>query len=279
MVKIYKKNGYRFLGLSDHNIYNRFSELETEDFLLFPAIERDVNVTGEVMKCFHIVGMGYDRSTGNSRYKEGQLFKAPSWEGLRTVQNIIDDLNEHANMPIIAHPVWSRDEMPDLTSLTGYAGVEIYNNVCEIEWHQGYAELYWDLLLKRGIKVWGFASDDTHDYTKHACGGWIVVKAKELTYSSIHDAIISGSFYSSTGPEIYDFYLEGNQAVVKCSPACAIHFITYDNLGKSFYSGNKELTECSYTLQGVEKFVRVEIVDGKGKKAWSNPIFPEHTAI
>jgi hypothetical protein len=52
-----------------------------------------------------------------------------------------------------------------------------------------------------------------------------------------------------------------------------VHFVTYDNLGRSFYSDHKELTECRHTLQGIEKFVRVETVDGKGKKAWSNPIF------
>lgn len=272
-VQIYKKNGYQFLGISDHSVYNHFTGFGTKDFLLMPATERDVSVSGEIMKCYHIVGIGYDREPNNQLYSVGEKFAPLLWNGTETAQGIIDDLNAHTNMAILAHPVWSRNELEEIKALNGLVGIEIYNNVCEIEWHQGYSELYWDLLLKHGYKVWGFATDDSHDIAKHACGGWIVVKAKELTYAAIQESIVCGSFYSSTGPQIYDFYVEDHRAVVDCSPVHAIHFITYDNLGKSYYGNDdQDLTGETHALQGVEKFVRVEIVDSNGKKAWSNPI-------
>ncbi|MHB8962730.1 MAG: PHP domain-containing protein, partial [Saccharofermentanales bacterium] len=102
--------------------------------------------------------------------------------------------------------------------------------------NNGQSMLYWDLLWKRGIRLWGFASDDSHNPDVHALGGWIVAKADDLSASSILDALKSGSFYSSTGPSITEFYVENGEACVECSDVASIHFMTYDNLGRSFHA-------------------------------------------
>ncbi|MHB1454723.1 MAG: PHP domain-containing protein [Saccharofermentanales bacterium] len=270
----YRDNGYSFLFISDHNIYMDHRPFETPEFLLIPAVERDIGVPDEVMKCFHIVGIN-DAASALLSYNDGEQFAAPGWDGIRSVQTIIDDLSAHGNLCILAHPVWSRNEMDDLRQLSrGLLGIEIYNNVCEFEWNNGQAQLYWDLLWKDGIRLWGFASDDSHNPDIHAFGGWIAVKAGDLSASSIVDALKSGSFYSSTGPSIDDFYVENGEAYVECSDAVSIHFMTYDNLGRSFYAPPGEtISSAVHRLTGQEKFVRVEVCDRSAKRAWSNPIW------
>lgn len=271
-AEFYYNHGYSFLFITDHGIYKQHKECEYKEFLIFPSAERDVNVNAEVFKNFHIVG-AYDLETNALPYNDGDIFRT-DWENIKSVQNIIDDLTNHGNIAIIAHPVWSRIDMTELLSLKGFIGIEIYNNVCEIQWHNGQSLLYWDLLWKNGIKLWGFAVDDSHRPEIHALGGWIVVKSLNLTYESIMSALKSGSFYSSTGPQLLDFYVEDNVAYVDCSDVAAIHFITYDNLGLSYYASNEcYLTHAQHTLTGQEKFVRVEITDNKSKSAWSNPIW------
>ena len=269
-ARLYKDKGYSFLSISDHNIYQHFSEFNTDTFLMLPGVERDVNVTGEVMKCFHIVGVG-THSHNASAFTHGQRLNYREWKSIETAKRIAEELNDHAMMPILAHPVWSRNELSDLLALKGIVGIEIYNNVCEVEWHFGHAQLYWDLMLKRGHRVWGFATDDCHNTDAHAFGGWIVVKAPALTVEAIAQSIKQGSFYSSSGPEIHDFYVEDGRAFVQCSPASAIHFVTYDNLGRSIRGC--DLTEAEHRLSGQETYVRVEVVDSEGRTAWSNPIF------
>ncbi|MFA6736131.1 MAG: hypothetical protein WCR87_04350 [Saccharofermentanales bacterium] len=273
---LYRDNGYSFLFLSDHRIYGHHSDLSSEEFLVIPATESDISVPDTVFKCFHIVG-GYDPGLDRKPLADSDgSMNMPTWDGIGSVQRIVDDLNDHGNLAILAHPVWSRNNVADIQQLKGLTGLEIFNNVCDHEWNCGDSVLVWDLLLSEGHKLWGFASDDTHDPAVHALGGWIVVKAAELTPASIMEALRKGSFYSSTGPEIYEFYVQDGVAYVECSDAKAVHFMTYDNLGKSFRaSDGATLSKAEHKLAGYEKYVRVEVVDAFGKRAWSNPIWIE----
>ncbi|HPQ46758.1 MAG TPA: hypothetical protein PLP30_05285, partial [Clostridia bacterium] len=59
---------------------------------------------------------------------------------------------------------------------------------------------------------------------------------------------------------------------VKCSKASRIDFITYENLGKSgIYE--EPVEEASFRYNPDIDYIRVEIEDENGLKAWSNPIF------
>ena len=86
-------------------------------------------------------------------------------------------------------------------------------------------------------------------------------------------SITLGSFYASTGPEITEFYVDGGEAHVTCSAAASIHFVTYEDRGLSFFADGEPLTQASFKLSGTENYVRAEVIDHSGKKAWSNPIF------
>lgn len=285
LVEIYKGEGYSFLALSDHRLFTNREEFNTDSFLIMPAVENDVSV-GETEKCFHINGIqGSKTYIENSKYgplKHGERSESYGWQGLATVQKMIDDLNNTGNLVMFNHPVWSLNELDDLLGLSGYFALEIYNFGCEIANQTACSTVYWDSLLRRGINVWGVATDDNHNrlFYKDALlgidsfGGWVSVKAEELTHDDIADALSKGRFYSSSGPEIYDFGIKDGKVFIECSDVEVICFIT-DNPRVAFRSEfmGGTLNHATFKLSDNEKYVRVECLDKCGKIAWTNPIF------
>lgn len=68
--------------------------------------------------------------------------------------------------------------------------------------------------------------------------------------------------------------LEDGEVTVKCSPAQSIVFKAECSRGRRILPSDGELlTEATYSVPNGAKYVRVEITDETGKKAWSNPFF------
>jgi len=164
-------------------------------------------------------------------------------------------------------------ELGDFLDLERYFAIEIFNYGCAIENHTGLNTDFWDSLLRRGRKVWGVATDDGHNPETQG-GGWVMVYAPELSRESILSALEAGRFYSSSGPEIYEYRVEDGEVYVRCSPVRAIHFVAYEEFGYSCWAQDgSTITSARHRLSGREKYVRVECVDIHGNTAWSNPIF------
>jgi hypothetical protein len=194
----------------------------------------------------------------------------------------VDHLRHSGLMVIYNHPAWSRLELDDLLNVTGVFAIEIYNHGCEVEEALGLSTSLWDLMLRRGRRVFGVATDDVHRCPtvdapdSDAFGGWIVVEAPALTRDALAVALGQGHFYASTGPEIHHYGLDGQRVVVECSPVRAIRFVAFERRGVVRYGeGGAPLQGAEFALHGDEIFVRVECVAANGKVAWTNPIFPE----
>ena len=248
-IRQYRDRGYDFLSLTDHNVYGTTAYALPDDFLLIPGVERDVFVTGETFKVFHLIG--FEGADGGAPYAPGEHIEKLAWQGMETVQQLIDEMKSHGNIVFLAHPIWSRNELSDITALEGLTGVEVYNHNCDMESNDGLSEVYWDSLLRRGRPVWGFGVDDTH-VEQDKFGGWIMVKAQALTVSAIAEAIQTGHFYASAGPELVDFYVENQTVFVSCSPASRINFVMYDTHGHSCFAKDTPLTEAQHKLRGTE---------------------------
>lgn len=266
LIDIYADHGYDFVSITDHNIYMSHEGLNTRGLILLTGVEHDLLQEFGV-KCVHIVG------TGRPDHPEtGYVCKKYSIEELSS-QGLINMMARDNQFVVIAHPVWSRMEPEEIAGLKGYHAIEVYNNGCENLCHAGHAEIYWDYLLRRGIKVFATACDDTH-HPQDACGGWIWVKAKKKTYPAIFEALFEGQFYASNGPVITDFGADNNEVYVFCSECREIHFVTYPVRGKSFFAKTDlPLTTATYTRKGNEKYIRVECIDYTGHTAWTNPIY------
>lgn len=264
ITALYRKNGYDFLSITDHNIYSGHSDLECK-LLLLSGVEHDLKYSDA--KCIHVVGTGLPE-----RVLTGYPCRKYSPDEL-SEQELINMMQKDGQFIVLAHPIWSRMEPEEVVDLKGFHAIEVYNHGCENICHAGHAEIYWDMLLRRGKRIYATASDDTHK-TWDVFGGWVCVKAAEYSYKSIIDALFAGSFYASSGPEITDYGMNGDDIYINCSNCREIHFVSYPPRGKSFFAlPGKYLSEAVYARKGGERYIRAECVDHSGRAAWTNPIF------
>lgn len=262
LAKLYASQGYDFLSMTDHNIFLPHNELPPEELLLLTGVEHDLEYGSD--KCTHIIGLGRAGQAETSypcrKYTSREL----------TDQQYLDMMVGDGQFVVLAHPVWSRMEPEEVAALHGFHAIEIYNNGTEHLCHAGHAEIYWDMLLRRGCRVYGIACDDVH-VPCDLFGGWLWVKAAERSREAVLDALHSGSFYSSSGPIIYDFGLDGDKVYISCSPCREIHMVSYPPRGNTSFNENQ--TEAAFVLTGREKYIRLECIDETGHVAWTNPIF------
>ncbi len=262
----YKAEGYDFLAITDHRSYGVHAELNTSDFLLLPGVELDVAPAGTESLCHHVVGIALP---GKNKFGHGEkITYAPN----TNVRQITALLQAQGNLCIYAHASWSHLEQEALLDVPGLHAMEIYNHTCEIGYSSGDASAWYDRLLWSGQKIWQMACDDTHQRRPDLFGGFIVVKAKDLTHASIVESILAGSFYSSQGPQVQDFYVEGDQVQVSCSECSHIGLKTDSHPGMAVSDVNG-LTKASFTLRGTEKYVYLRLKDKAGRQAWTQPIF------
>ena len=266
----YKAHGYDFLALTDHNVMLTHNQYSSEDFLMLPGWERDIPST-ERVKCIHVVGL-FPADTPD----DAKVSRPKGNPDEMSMQDLLDQMRGENAFTVIAHPLWSRMEPEEVRSLTNYDAIEVFNTGTECLCHAGRADVYWDMLLRDGKRVYAIACDDTHGKTAKGdrFGGWIMVNCESLTKEALLQALRSGNFYASCGPEIHDVWIEDEQVHIKCSPCSEIHMVSYPPRGKAHFALDGDpLTELTYTLKGGERFIRVECGDEKGNPAWSNAIF------
>ena len=264
-IKAYKAHGYDFLAFTDHNVMNLESRWGSDGFLMIPGWERDIVHEPEV-SCTHVVGLfGSDMG-----YRQIKL--PPGDKRVMTDHQMIDDMRARGNSFIsLAHPSWSRMEAGEILALDNIDAIECFNLGCERLCHEGHGEWAWDLLLRHGRHVLGICSDDTHSHTvpDDRFGGYLMVNAGSLTIESVISSLKSGNYYSTMGPSVYDWGIDGDYAYIECSPVSEIHFISYPARGKATFG--KAMTDMSYKLTGNESYLRIEIIDEDGSRAYTNP--------
>ncbi len=262
----YRAAAYDFVAITDHDILSRAWDFAPSGLLCLPGIEMNAGPSscGGV---FHVLGVGVSRD-----FPDGA---AP------TPQEAVDAIRAAGGEAIVAHPRWSGVELAELLPLRGHLGMEVFNSSCEFSIGKGGSDQLWDSLLARGVPALGFANDDCHNHfndhrPNDAVFAWNMVKAESLDQASIMAALRAGDFYFSCGPEIRDLRLEDGVLSLECSPVESVCFHAEPGrgLGERFASlDGRALKGASFKARGSEKYLRAELTDFQGRKAWSNPIF------
>ena len=99
-----------------------------------------------------------------------------------------------------------------------------------------------------------------------------MVQAEELSQESLFDALDQGRFYCSQGPRFEQISVEDGRIEVTCSPVDTVIF--YSNL---IWTANRcqtgrDLVCASYAVNRGERYLRIQLIDARGRSAWSNPI-------
>lgn len=286
LKKAYQHQGYQFLLFSDHNVNTDFHSLNDEHFLSLQGFEGNlvVPMTTPPHKEFHLLFMKTPNRDLQGKtfepYAHLQHVPQTMYDGTReSVQKYVKAQQARGYMAIFNHPHWSFNDEEDIACLEGLIGMEIFNygtHICE---NCGNGELMYDLRLRKGHKLWCFAADDNHNHVpfdspaNDSFGGFIVVKAKALQEESLLEAIADGSFYASMGPEIFDFYVQDGYAYLTCSAAQRV-YITDD--WRNYRLGYRDSGRiCAFTceVRPDAQYVRAEVIDELGRKAYSNPIW------
>lgn len=278
VIKLFKANGYDFLAITDHRNYNFKDFAPEEGLTIIPGMEFDngaIRVSGGGFRCFHTVCLGPSKEDGNG-FEQDETLKSAVAPTQEEYQPYLDEIHAKKNLTMYCHPEWSSTPARYFDKLKGNFAMEIWNSGCVIEDDMDKDALYWDELLGEGIRIWGAATDDGHQKYQH-CNGWVMVNAKN-TINDILTALEEGAFYSSCGPEIYDFYVdeENEKVVIDCSPVAKVRLHCDGHPNKVVRSENGDLTHVEISLKhwaGPYPYVRLTIIDKDNHYAWTNPIF------
>ena len=273
LVAWYKRNGYHFLAITDHNTFTDPALFDTnphDEFLLIGAEE----ITNP--KTVHVNAIGISRVIPPQKGDDATTL----------LQASIDAVREQGGVPLINHPnfLWAftATEMKTLKR-TGLLEIASAHPIVN---HAGdgkvaSTEAMWDDLLTSGMRIWAAAVDDAHHFRgefsatqANPGGAWVSVRAASLTRDAIVAALDSGNFYASVGPEIRDIRREENALIVELPPPTLGRRDRVVFIGE----GGRVLATvhdnpARYAFTGSEKYVRARVEDSNGLRAWTQPVF------
>lgn len=272
VIRMHYENGYDFMTITDHRIYNYKNYSPEIPMTILPGTEMTnilENNRGE--RIFDHVCLGTTKELGNGMEQDEEL-PVTHFKSASEYQHVLDAMHAKKNITYLAHPHRSATPPAFIADLKDNFAIEIWNSGGAIENEMDCDAEYWDELLDMGKRVYGVAADDGHFYYHH-CKGWVMVNA-ENSIPAILEALQNGAFYSSCGPEIYDFYVEDGKAVVKCSDVARIRLHSMKHATEVIKRKEGPLTEGEFPVrEGAYNYVRASVVDSEGRKAWTNPIF------
>ncbi len=258
----YRKKGYDFLVLTDHRaVQPEVSSLQRKDFLVLNGVELHTPTTARSCVKHHLVCIGLEEVP--------DMEKNAPWE----MKSLIRWVWRHGGLPIYGHPYWCGHDIGHMEEGRTAFGMEAFNTVCHAMRGLGHSSAHLDQALSRGFRWRVFAVDDTHATDRDCGGGWIMLKAPRLTRATVMNALRKGRFYASCGPEIHAIAIRRGAVHVECSPVKSIVLHAEGPKGISMAAKKKLLTRGVFRLPASSRYARIEIIDAKGRKAWTNPVY------
>jgi hypothetical protein len=272
----YKRNGYQFLAITDHNTFTDPALFDTnpaDNFLLVGGEE----VTNE--KTVHLNAIGITNVIPSQR---GSTVT-------EILQSSIDAIRRQGGVPLINHPNfrWAFTAT-EMSSLKEAALLEIASGHPTVN-HAGdgripSTEQMWDQLLSAGMRIFGVSVDDAHNFRQEFTiersnpgRGWVVVRASALTRENILAGLNRGDFYASSGVNIKDIRVTPTSLTVEIQTAAndpkryQVMFLGKEGRVLAVSHENP----ASYRFTGSESYVRARVEDSSGLKAWIQPVFIE----
>ena len=254
VVQQYREEGYDALALTDHWFHGTGGE--EDGITILPGAEYNVGGADGAIGVYHILSIG--------------ALRTPSVTKHQSAQEIIDCIHEAGGIAVLAHPAWSLNTPEMIMALSGVDATEIYNSVSDVHFsRRADSSLIVDMLACRKHYLPLLATDDAHYYDgSDECVSWIMVDAEDNTRDALLRAIRRQKFYATQGPEVH-LYKDGNGYRVKCSPVSEIVYLSNFVWTRRVFDG-EGITEAYYEPREGETFLRVQVKDQNGKRAWTN---------
>lgn len=294
----FKEHGFSCVAFSDHNLITDQSHLNDEDFLTLTSYEMGFSEKGGLRyhdKGIHInvlskeAGNLWQAANPEKLYKRSPEFidkaEIVDWDcdiSMESINKFIADSNAHGFLCTYNHPDCNMFYDNEDMNLTGFWGLEVFNNDGYLCGNPCYNDEKYQRYLMKGERIFPIISDDCHS-KKSFRGYGLWVGAESLTYESMIQALEKGDFYSTNGPEIYSLTLEDKTLHVTCSDAVHIALLTQGNLramrppheqGIPVNEAKFDLTPWFDSINEEWKdrsFFRLVITGPTGKRAYTRP--------
>jgi predicted metal-dependent phosphoesterase TrpH len=255
-VNEYRAKGYQCLGITDH-----FGVTPTAAFTASDFVGIDSTENGGYPD---VIGVGVT-SAVPADWPLSERASALASQGAFT---------------IAAHPTYCAATPEMYTNAADLMAIEIYNAYCDEAYCNGLATELWDMVLGQGKRLWGVAGDDAHlnrskRYYSRAGRAWVEIWSATFTHDAILSALKRGAFFSTQGPRFERIEIRQDGIQIECSAVRQVRWRTFGKVGFVDYAdAGASLTHSALpNWYHPTAFVRIELVDDQGKKAWSNPFF------
>ena len=268
----YIENGYNFISITDHflEMFNypiTLPELKIKNFTVIPGAELHTSKmrNGEL---WHVLALGLkDKFIPPD---QPNFLVNPQSEN---IEGLISRLSEAGAFVSLTHPEWNGMTLQDILKIKEAHAIEIYNHGCAIECDRGSGVAVCDQILNHGEKVNIIATDDSHFHVDDAFGGWVMVKSEINSEASLLEALKNGHYYSSQGPDFKNIKVKNGKLEVLCSPVEKIIVSGYGSATAYKHKSDMETAIFNLGLLSKKKWLRITIIDKKGNRAWTNPIY------
>ena len=272
LKRMYMERGYHAIAYTDHRVCAPHTELSDENFVALSGVEIAFGVG--TATSVHVCGIARDPNAS-------LLIENNRDDSIEKINGGIERLKKEGYITTLNHPRWSGMSAETIAKVADVDNIEVLNGFELVQDGYGDSSAIYELELKRGRRVYPLATDDSHTmYEDHGAGleyfkGFTVLKAPRLGYDELIEALDTGAFYASTGPEFKNLWLEDGVLHVECSPVCGVyvHGKLYSHRA-AVIDGEDSITVVDIPIG--EKFKSsgyffVQIVDKSGRRAWSIP--------
>lgn len=292
--EVYKGMGYSIVAYTDHDILLDRSQLCDKEFLALNGYEMEINGKGTPdwsnMETCHIclIALEPDNLKQVCWHRSDYLYAhaveyrdqiqfyedEPDYIREYTGECISDMMKrgrKHGFFVTYNHPTCSLENYTHYINYHHMHAMEMYNGAEE------YNPRVYDDMLRAGKRIYCIGGDDNHNrpLPDGGCGGsWTMIKAEKLDYRTITQALLDGHFYATQGPEIRELWIEGDELHVVTSDVEKIQFIPSNRRAKRFCAEEgKCLNSAVYKMYPDSEYVRITLVDHRGRTASSNAYF------
>lgn len=262
-AQIYLNEGYDAIAITDHWHYGE--KCEIEGLKILSGCE--YNIGGhDGAHVVHVIGVGM---TSDPQIPED--WKNMQKTAFQKAAEVIKKIKLYNGLAIVGHPAWSLNTPEQLISLGDFDGTEIYNSVSECGMSdRAYSDVIIDQLATAGRLTNILAVDDTHYYEGDQCRGWIMVESTDMDTDRLVRNIRAGRFYATQGPEVHIERIAPDKVRVVCSPVNKVVFQSNTTWAAGRIVREDGLVEAEYVKAPDDRFVRAEVTDENGLKAWTN---------
>jgi hypothetical protein len=251
-ARAFKEAGFGFVVFTDHDRAS-VAELNDKTFLAATGYE-STGADGHIGAFFTNVVVD------------------PRWPAQRR----IDAIRSAGGLATLNHPDYTVGfRAQQMLELSDFQFLEIYNHITtpvDGKLRENLAanlEKWRQLVERRGRErpVWGIAVSDAHDGSTG--GGWTVVKTAEVSVPALKEALLRGAMYGSTGADFRSLDVVDGVVVVEADAPSRVRFVDQDGRVVQEEQGFRS----AYRPDEETRWVRVELLDGAGGMAWSQPFW------